>query len=336
MPRAEPGSVSADPLAELGIKVRSSVDAIALAGGLGQAPVDHQRLAVLADDDVARLDVAVQHAAAVGVIDGIADVHEAAEKLAQFQVARSRGTGMEPLDRLLQGIAPDEPHGVEGAAVAIGTEAVDRHDARVLQAPGDLGLEQEAFPAGLVIGVVVEDLLEGHLAVELGIERHEDRAQPAPGVRPEHAKPLAVAGGRADGVGGGVVGNVSNLGWRRAKVDEGGCHVGIADLGQALASGVAHGDGGKAPRGIAAVLLQVLGHEAFEQVLAARRQGRRGRGGGRPSTGPCRGSRRERRQRAGPGRSARSGGRAARTGDHAMGMSYGAWPSPPHRHNSNS
>ena len=36
------------------------------ADGLGQAPVDHQRLAVLADDDIARLDVAVQTPRASG------------------------------------------------------------------------------------------------------------------------------------------------------------------------------------------------------------------------------------------------------------------------------
>ena len=52
---------------------------------LGQAPVDHQRLAVLADDDVARLDVAVQHAAAVGVVDRVADVDEPPQQLAQLQ-----------------------------------------------------------------------------------------------------------------------------------------------------------------------------------------------------------------------------------------------------------
>ena len=53
--------------------------------GLGQAPVDHQRLAVLADDDVARLDVAVQHAPAVGVLDRVADVEEPPQQLAQLQ-----------------------------------------------------------------------------------------------------------------------------------------------------------------------------------------------------------------------------------------------------------
>ena len=51
-----------------------------------------------------------------------------------------------------------------------------------------------------VIGVMVENLLERHLAVELTIERHEDRPKPAPRVRPQHAEPLAVARRGADAV----------------------------------------------------------------------------------------------------------------------------------------
>ena len=82
-----PGSVSALPLAEEGISVRSSARRVGPAGGLGQAPVDDQRLAILADDDVARLDVAVEHAPGVGVLDRVADVDEPAEQLAQLQRA---------------------------------------------------------------------------------------------------------------------------------------------------------------------------------------------------------------------------------------------------------
>ena len=66
----------------------------------------------------------------------------------------------------------------------------------MLQAAGDLGLEEEPLAADRVVGVVVEDLLEGHLAVQLAVQRHEDGAQAAPGVGPEDAEPLAVAGGR--------------------------------------------------------------------------------------------------------------------------------------------
>ena len=71
----------------------------------------------------------------------------------------------------------------------------------MLQPAGDLGLDQEPLTADRVVGVVVEDLLERHFAIQLGVERDEHGAQPAPGMRPEDAKSLAVTGGRADGVG---------------------------------------------------------------------------------------------------------------------------------------
>ena len=57
-----------------------------------------------------------------------------------------------------------------------------------------------------VVGVMVLDLLERHLAIELGIHRHEDGAQAALGVRPEHAESLAVGGSGADGGAGRAVG----------------------------------------------------------------------------------------------------------------------------------
>ena len=64
----------------------------------------------------------------------------------------------------------------------------------MFQPAGDLGLDEEPGAAGGVVGVVVEDLLEGDLAVQLGVERHEDRPQPAAGMGPEDAEPLAVTG----------------------------------------------------------------------------------------------------------------------------------------------
>ena len=93
---------------------------------------------MLAEDDVGRLDVAMDHAAGVGVIDGVADVEEAAEQLAQLQrsaagVVLQRVVAVEVLDGLLERVALDEPHGVIGASAAVGAQAVDRHDARVLQ-----------------------------------------------------------------------------------------------------------------------------------------------------------------------------------------------------------
>jgi hypothetical protein len=63
---------------------------VGAAGGLGQTPVDHQRLAMLADDDVARLEVAVQHPARVRVLDGVADVEESPQELAQLERTAAR------------------------------------------------------------------------------------------------------------------------------------------------------------------------------------------------------------------------------------------------------
>src|SRR5262249_27252486 len=124
-------------------------------------------------------------------------------QLAQFQraaagVALEGVVAVEVLNRLLETVPLDEPHGVKGAAAAVDAQAVDRDDARVLQAAGELGLGDEPLAADRVVGVPLEDLLERHLAVELGIEGDEDLAQAAPCMRPEQAEPLAVAGGRAD------------------------------------------------------------------------------------------------------------------------------------------
>ena len=115
--------------------------------------------------------------------------------------------GVEAVDGLLEPVAPDEPHGVIGPSVGVASQAVDRDDAGMLEPAGDLGLEQEPLAADRVVGVVVQDLLERDLAVELRVEGDEDRPQAAPGMRPEDAEPLAVAGGRADGVAGRAVGS---------------------------------------------------------------------------------------------------------------------------------
>ena len=143
-----PGRVSALPLAELGIRVRSppSTDASDFSERLGQAPIDHQRLAVLADDHVSRLDVAMEHAPAVGVLDGVADVDEPPQQVAQLEraaagVAPERRVGVESLDRLLEAVSPDEPHRVERPLAVVGPQAVDRDDARMLEPAGDLGLD---------------------------------------------------------------------------------------------------------------------------------------------------------------------------------------------------
>jgi hypothetical protein len=297
VPRALPGSVSAEPLAEAGRSVRSSPPGSALPVALA-SPQSTTSVSpcLLADDDVARLDVPVQDAPRVGVADRVADVEEPPQELAQPQraaagVGLQRLVGAEAVDRLPEAIALDEAHGVIRPAVGVVAQAVDRHDARVLQPAGDLGLQQEAGAAGRVVGLLVADLLEGDLAVQFLVEGHEDGAQAAPGVRPQDAEPLAVGGGRADGVGDRAVG--VGIGRAAPEVLHGARQLGVAQGGEPLAGGAAQRDRGEAALDVA------VPHEV---PADERRDGRavvgvedRPRRGGRPAGGPCRGPSRGRR-----------------------------------------
>ena len=164
---------------------------------------------------------------------------------------------MEAVGGLLEAVPSDEPHRVERAAVAVGAQPIDGDDPRVLQAAGDLGLEQEPRPARRFVGVVVEDLLERHLAVKLGVDGDEDGAQAAPGVGPQDAEPLAVGSGRAHGVAGGAVGIAVAIGRGGIESRQGGVDDGVTDPRQVLAGGAAGGDRRQAPLGVAAMRLQV-------------------------------------------------------------------------------
>jgi len=72
----------------------------------------------------------------------------------------------------------------------------------VLQAARNLGFEQEPLAAGRIVRVPVKDLLESDLTVQFLIDGDEYRTQTALGMRSNHAKTLALAGGRADCISG--------------------------------------------------------------------------------------------------------------------------------------
>ena len=254
MPSAEPGSVSALPLAEEGISVRLASRRgrrLDPAQRLGQAPVDHQRLAVLADDDVARLDVAVKDATGMGVFDCVAEIGESPQEFSQLErpkagVLLQRLVVVESLDGLLERVAADEPHGVVGAAVGVGAEAVDWHDPRMFQPAGDFRFEHEPLAAGRFVGVLLQDLLERDLAVQLAVERHEHGAQAAPSVGPKDAKALAVTGRGADGHRHGAI--MVGVGLVRARADAGERRLDVraADPRQALLRRLADRNRGQA------------------------------------------------------------------------------------------
>jgi hypothetical protein len=79
--------------------------------------------------------------------------------------------------------------------------------------------------------MLVEELLEGHLAVQLGVERHEGGAESAAAMRAQDAEPLAVGCGPADGVNG-RVSCTSCVGRRGARFPTSG------DCGRATAGSV--------------------------------------------------------------------------------------------------
>ncbi len=180
---------------------------------------------------------------------------------------------MEGGDGLLEAVAADEPHGIVRAAVTVAAQAVHRHDPRVLQTARDLGLEDEPGPAGGVVGVVVEDLLESDLAVQLGVERHEHRAEAPPGVGAEDPEPNSVAGSPDGHRVGGAGGGDGRAPGRGAEVGEGRVEDGVADGAETLLRRPAGVDSGQAPFRVAPVALEVMDEQGVEQVAPGRVEG---------------------------------------------------------------
>ena len=146
-----------------------------------------RRAALLArDHDVGGLDVAVNDAARVAVVEGLgdldADVHDLAE--AQRLVA----------DQAQQGRPADERHDEEERAL-VAAEVVDRHDRRVIHLGDDLRLALEAL-LELRGQVARGDELDGDLAVEQRVARAVDDAHAAAPELPEDL--VAVGELRAD------------------------------------------------------------------------------------------------------------------------------------------
>ena len=175
-----------------------------------------------------------------------------------------------PLDRLPQAVSLDEPHRVVRSTIVVGAQAVDRHDARVFKPASDLGLDEEPLAAGRVIGVMVEDLLQRHLAVQLGVQRQEDGPQAPLGVRPQDAEPLPVAGGAADGVGRWVVGVAGTR--LDADVGEAGLDIGSTRGGEALECGAVEVERGQALLKVARVEVQIRGEQGLHERPARRVQ----------------------------------------------------------------
>ena len=136
---------------EVGLHERTAVPSVGRCRprNFCQAPVEQNDLAVLAEHDVVGLDVAMQHAAAVGVGDGLTDADEHCEQMRRSCNSASwpgvEAGGVIVGDRLLEALAPDKLHHVERLARFVLPHVVNGDDAGMLELPGDLRFGHEAL-----------------------------------------------------------------------------------------------------------------------------------------------------------------------------------------------
>jgi hypothetical protein len=74
---------------------------------------------------------------AVGIGDGVANVHEPTQEISQGQAALPWITArflrfVEAADRLFEAVPLDEPHGIERPPICVLAQAVHGHNARML------------------------------------------------------------------------------------------------------------------------------------------------------------------------------------------------------------
>jgi hypothetical protein len=106
--------------------------------------------------------------------------------------------------------------------------------------------------------MMVEDLLQRHLTMQLGVQGHEDGTETAVGVGAEHAESLSVAGRGADGVVGRAVSvAVLRRAVGRSNMPERRLEVRVDSRGEALARRAVQLQGGQAMLDIATVASEV-------------------------------------------------------------------------------
>ena len=122
-----------------------------------QAEVGEHGAAVVVDEDVVRLEVAVDDAGVVGVLEPVANLSQVAPCGRAIEGA--------PVEDVSEGALLDEGHGEEDD-VAGHDEVVDGEDVGVVEAREGPGLELEALEEALILFQVGEEGLEGDLAAE--------------------------------------------------------------------------------------------------------------------------------------------------------------------------
>ncbi len=148
------------------------------AGRPGEAEVHDDDVPVRAHHDVARLQVAVDDARAVGVRHGPADVGGDPARLVRGQALPAPGARHVGLERR----SLHEVHR-EVVDARLSSHGVDRDDVRVAKAGCEPRLGEEPLDARRV-ALLVEDDLESHEPVEGELPREVDGAHAAPAQEP--------------------------------------------------------------------------------------------------------------------------------------------------------
>ena len=132
---------------------------------LGQAEVGDVRLALLVDQDVGRLEVAVQDAPLVGVVHRLGRLGHQPRR-----GPRVVAVAVEPAG---QAAAGDQLHAEVALAVVL-ADLVDRHDVGVVQRRDRLGLVLEPPELGVAGQNAGPDHLQGDRAVQADLPRLVD------------------------------------------------------------------------------------------------------------------------------------------------------------------
>ena len=135
----------------------------------GDAPVQYEGLTELADHDIVRFEIAVDHTARVRKGNGITDAQEESQQV----------TATDPPGVLVETDATHQPHDIVRTAVLHASAIVNGHDPGVFEPCQEPGLAGEALTAHRFVGVDREDL-ERHVSVKFQVVGPVDGAHPSP------------------------------------------------------------------------------------------------------------------------------------------------------------
>ena len=135
-------------------------NALRLESDLRQPKIENLRLTSIRDEDVGRLDVAVDYAFGVRSVQRIGDLDAQIEH--RFDLQRLA------IDLVPERLPFQQLHGDEGSPIGL-VDFVDRADVRVVQRGRSLGFPPETTESLCVVGEFVGKELEGNGAAELQI-----------------------------------------------------------------------------------------------------------------------------------------------------------------------